>query len=128
LAKSRGRYLIILPGGLVPRVPDADQRERLVRAQKADGASYTGAGTDISAAKEANPKKEEEGNGDDDIEIIDGVDVTPKPPADTTTPAPPPSSKPAPFTPTTAPTVLGQLQKLGTADPVLVYLKISRCK
>lgn len=108
LAKSKGRYLIILPGGLYPRVPDSEERERLVKAQKVDGSDgVVGSSADTNAedtTKQSNEKKVSS-KGEDDVEIVEGATATP--------------IKPAPFTPSTAPSVLGQLQKLGTDTPIL---------
>ena len=122
-SKSKGRYLIILPGGLYPRVPGAEERERLVGAQKADAGSDGAAGSADMNVEDTtttpNEKKRVGGvDDDDDVKIIDnGVDDSGKmanPTDATTTP-----NKPAPFTPSTAPSVLGQLQKLGTDTPIL---------
>ena len=121
LVKFKGRYLIILPGGLYPRVPGAEERERLVGAQRADAGSEGAAGSvDVKgedAKKESNESKKDDAEASEDVEMIDlgaGVSGKDANPTDTTTP-----NKPAPFQPSTAPSVFGQLQKLGTDTPIL---------
>ena len=135
LVKGKGRYLIVLPGNFCPRVPGVGERtscvEKPAAPPPAPGAS--GASGGASGVTDTTKIGSDDDN-DDVIEVIDddGDSRKKKSTSDDKsdaaasasasallTSAPTTTAKAAPFTPATPPTILGQLEHLGTPHPRL---------